>query len=57
MKRSGGASRADLGGSSDNLSEKAKTEEEKGFLTMDNSEERAGSEQWCGSRRERKTGN
>ena len=57
MKYSGGVSRADLGGSSDNLSEKAKTEEEKGFLTMDNSEERAGSEQWCGNRRERKTGN
>lgn len=44
MKFGGGIYRADLGYSSENSSETAKTEEEKGFLTMDNSEERAGSE-------------
>lgn len=34
MKHGGGSGSADLGGSSDNLSVKAKTEEEKVFLTM-----------------------
>lgn len=57
VRHGGGAYRADLGGSSNNSSETAKTEEEKGFLTMDNSEERAGSKQRYGHPREREAGN
>lgn len=56
MRRGGGACRADLGCSSDNSSERKKTEEEKGFLMMDISGERAGTEQRGGTRREREAG-
>lgn len=55
-RRSGGARRADLGGSSDNSPATAKTEEEKGFPAMDISRERAGTEQRHGRLREREAG-
>jgi len=53
----GGARRADLGGSNDNSSERAKTEEEKGFPMMDISGERAGTERRHGRPSDREAGN
>lgn len=56
MRDSEGDNRADPGGSSENSSFVVKTEEEKGFLTMENSEERAGTKRNCRKSSEREKG-